>query len=303
MSQTNTRKALGKGLEQLFSSEQINFEKIEQEIVSSTPDNEIVEINLDEIHANPYQPRTFFDENSLRELASSIKEHGVFTPIIVKKDIKGYLLIAGERRTKASRLAGLKTIPAIIRDFDDQAMMEIALIENIQRENLSPIEEAEAYKKYIDKTGLTQEEVANKFGKSRSHITNLLGLLNLPQNVQDEVNQGIISMSHARILSKMENPVEIEQLVNKIKVDKISVHELEDLSRDSKITKKRPKSEVSYRSNKYKVYEEAMREAIGTKVSISSNKITIPFDSDSDLDRIMEILNVEIGEWYGYNIR
>lgn len=296
MNQTSTRKALGKGLEQLFSNEQIDFNQLEQEIVSNTKENEIVLIPLDEIRSNPYQPRTYFDEDSLRELATSIKEHGVFTPIIVKKDIKGYLLIAGERRTKASKLAGLKEIPAIIKDFDDQAMMEIALIENIQRENLSPIEEAEAIKKFMDKTSFTQEEVAKRFGKSRTYITNTLGLLNLPDNIKEEVNQGIISMSHARVLSKMDNPVEIENLVNKIKLDKISVRQLEDYSRNKTINKKHPIYIKDQRPSKYKIYEETMREVIGTRVTIASNKITIPFDTANDLDRIMEILNIEIGE-------
>lgn len=289
-----SRKALGKGLEQLFNSEQLDFNQLEQDIITSTPKNEIVEINLDEIRSNPYQPRTYFDEEALRELASSIKEHGVFTPIIIKKDIKGYLLVAGERRTKAARLAGLKVIPAIIRDFDDQAMMEIALLENIQRENLSPIEEAEAIKKFMDKTGFTQESVASRFGKSRTYITNILGLLNLPDNIKEEVNQGIISMSHARVLSKLDNPEEIENLVNKIKIDKISVRDLEDLTRDDKVIKKRPIQ--LHTGNRYRIYENTMRDVIGSRVCISSNKISIPFETDADLDRIMEILNIEIGE-------
>ena len=139
------RKALGKGLEQLFSNERIDFDNFEKGLVEEAKPNEIVEISLDEIRSNPYQPRKIFDEEALNELAESIKEHGIVQPIIVKKSIKGYELVAGERRTKASRIAGLKTIPAIIKNFNDQEMMEIALIENIQRENLNPIEEAMAY--------------------------------------------------------------------------------------------------------------------------------------------------------------
>ena len=134
-----TRRALGKGLEQLFSSEQVDFDSFEQEIISSTPKNEIVMIPIADIRSNPYQPRIHFDEDALQELAESIKEMGVLEPIIVKKSIKGYELIAGERRTKASKLAGLHTIPAIIKDYNDQEMMEIAILENIQREDLSPI--------------------------------------------------------------------------------------------------------------------------------------------------------------------
>ena len=136
------RKALGKGLEQLFSNEVINFENFEKDIVSSAKKSDILEVKLDEIRSNPYQPRKTFNEESLQEMAESIKEHGIIQPVILKKSIKGYELIAGERRTRAARLAGLETIPAIIRDFNDQEMMEVALLENIQREDLNPIEEA-----------------------------------------------------------------------------------------------------------------------------------------------------------------
>ena len=187
------RKALGRGLEQLFSNERIDFDNFEQDIITNTKTTDITEIKLSEIRSNPYQPRKTFDEKALNELAESIKEHGVVQPVIVKKSIKGYELIAGERRTKASRIAGKETIPAIIRDFNDQEMMEIALIENIQRENLNPIEEAIAFKNILKETGMTQEQIATKFGKSRSYITNLLGLLNLPTKVQDSVAHGEIS--------------------------------------------------------------------------------------------------------------
>ena len=147
----NKRRALGKGLEEQFNNEQIDFDKIEEKIVESTPKDQIVEINLDELRSNPYQPRKNFDEEKLNELALSIKEHGVFQPIIVKKStVRGYEIIAGERRVKASRMAGLTKIPAIVRDFTDSDMMEIALLENLQRENLNSIEEASAYKKLID---------------------------------------------------------------------------------------------------------------------------------------------------------
>ena len=162
------RKALGKGLEQLFSNERIDFDNFEKGLVEEAKPNEIVEISLDEIRSNPYQPRKIFDEEALNELAESIKEHGIVQPIIVKKSIKGYELVAGERRTKASRIAGLKTIPAIIKNFNDQEMMEIALIENIQRENLNPIEEAMAYDNILKSSNMTQDELAKKFGKSRS---------------------------------------------------------------------------------------------------------------------------------------
>lgn len=291
------RKALGKGLEQLFNSEPLNIDALnnyEKEIVSGAKDSDILEIPVDEIRSNPHQPREYFDEESLRELSESIKEHGLIEPIIVKKSIKGYDLVAGERRTKAARLAGLTKIPAIIRDFTDQQMMEIALIENIQREDLSPIEEATAYKNYIDATGLTQEEVANKFGKSRSYITNLLGLLSLPKYVQKEVMNGTISMSHARVLSKIDDVDMILNLAQKVIDDGISVRELETLSKEENVIKKNKIVRVSTLNPRFKIYESVLRDVTGTKVQISKNKISIPFDTDKDLERILEILNIDI---------
>ena len=172
------RKALGRGLEQLFNDEGLNFDTIENSIIEEAKTNDqIVEIDLSELRANPYQPRKNFDEEALNELASSIKEHGVFQPIIVKKSIKGYEIIAGERRFRASKLAGMQTIPAIVKDFSDEEMMQIALLENLQRENLTSIEEAKAYKSIIESMNITQDELAKKVGKSRSHVTNILGLL------------------------------------------------------------------------------------------------------------------------------
>lgn len=293
----NKRKALGKGLEQLFNSEPLNIDTLnnyEKEIVETTSKNDIVEISIKDIRSNPHQPREYFDEEALRELADSIKDHGIIEPIIVKKSIKGYDLVAGERRTKAASIAGLEKIPAIIRDFTDQQMMEIALIENIQREDLSPIEEATAYKNYIDATGLTQEEVANKFGKSRSYITNLLGLLSLPKYVQKEVINGTISMSHARVLSKIDDVDMIINLAQKVIDEGISVRELETLSREENVIKKNKIVRTVVLNPRFKIYETVMRDVVGTKVQISKNKISIPFDSDKDLERILEILNIDI---------
>lgn len=294
MSQTNTRKALGKGLEQLFNSE-MDFNTFEKDIVENTNKSDIVEIDIADIRSNPYQPRTHFDEEALKELAESIKEHGLLEPIIVKKSIKGYELVAGERRTKASKLAGLKTIPAIIKDFNDLQMMELALIENIQREDLSAIEEANAYKKFIDNMGYTQEELANRFNKSRTYITNLLGLLKLPVSVQNMVMDGSISSSHARVLSKMEDENEIIKLAEKIKNESLTVRDIEDISRDTEIPK-RKQIKKEEKDLKLKIYENTLRDVIGTKVKVSKNKVVIPFDSNSDLDRIMEILNINIGD-------
>ena len=165
------RRALGRGLEELFLSEPIAYDKVEEKIITETPKEEIVKVKISELRSNQYHPRKIFDEEALYELSSSIKEHGVFQPIIVKKSIKGYEIIAGERRVKASQLAGLDEIPAIIRDFNDTEMMEIALLENLQRENLNAIEESTAYKKLIETLAITLEELAKRLGKSRSHIT------------------------------------------------------------------------------------------------------------------------------------
>ena len=172
------KKALGKGLEELFSSEVLDFDTFESNIMENTPANDVKEIPVNEIRPNPYQPRKTFNEEALNELAESIKNYGVFQPIIVKKSIKGYDLIAGERRLRASKLAGMETIPAIVKEFSDEEMREISLLENIQRENLTAIELAWAYKGIIDNLDIRQEDLAKKIGKSRSHITNTLGLLN-----------------------------------------------------------------------------------------------------------------------------
>ena len=178
------RKALGRGLEQLFSNESFNIGELEQTIIENTSREDIKLIPLTELRSNPYQPRKVFDDEKLEELSQSIKEYGVIEPIIVKKSIKGYEIVAGERRTLASKKAGLEKIPAIVKDFTDEEMLQIAVLENIQRENLNVIEEAEAYKKMLEKLHITQEELGKKVGKSRSHITNILGLLKLPSKIQ-----------------------------------------------------------------------------------------------------------------------
>ena len=290
----NKRKALGKGLEQLFSNEKIDFDNFENKIVSEAKEGEIVEIPLTEIRSNPYQPRKDFDEEALKEIAESIKEHGVIQPIIVKKSIKGYELIAGERRTRASKMAGKDTIPAIIKDFNDQQMMEIALIENIQREDLNPIEEAEAFHKIIVTYNLTQEEAATKFGKSRSHITNLLGLINLPDKVKEYVKTKKISMGHARVLSKLSDQTQIIDLANKIIEDGLSVRDIEKLTSDPSIPRKNKSVRESSTSREHIILENIMREKIGSKVKINNKKIEIPYDTEADLNRILEILGISI---------
>ena len=294
----NKRRALGKGLEQLFGSENVDIDAFEQNIVdNANNNNEIKQINLSEIRSNPYQPRTYFNEDALNELAESIKIHGVVEPIIVKKSIKGYELVAGERRTKASRIAGLETIPAVVKDFTDQEMMDIAILENIQREDLSPLELAEGFKKYIETTGMSQDEVAKKFGKSRSYITNALGLLNLPTPVKEKINNKEISASHARVLSKFDDENVINELADKVAKEKISVRELELISStDESIPKRKPITRQSIKINKYGVYENALKEKLGLRVSVLDSKIVIPFNTEEDLHRIFELLNIDLDE-------
>ena len=290
----NKRKALGKGLEQLFSGEAFNLEEFEKNVVGNANKDEILMINLNELRSNPYQPRKVFDKELLEGLASSIKEYGILEPIIVKKSIKGYEIVAGERRSIAAKMAGLSEVPAIIRDFNDEEMMSIALLENIQRENLNIIEEALAYKKMIEVMHITQEELSTKVGKSRSHITNILGILKLPSKVQDLVLNNKITMGHARCLSKLEDESEIFSLAQDIVNKNLSVRELEDIINDNNSVKKVPIKKHVQVDERHNVVQSIMREKIGTMVKINNNKIIIPYDSDKDLERILEILNIEI---------
>ena len=288
------RKALGRGLEQLFNDEGLNFDTIENSIIEEAKTNDqIVEIDLSELRANPYQPRKNFDEEALNELASSIKEHGVFQPIIVKKSIKGYEIIAGERRFRASKLAGMQTIPAIVKDFSDEEMMQIALLENLQRENLTSIEEAKAYKSIIESMNITQDELAKKVGKSRSHVTNILGLLKLPASVQDMVLYNKLSMGHARVLSKLDDPKTIEDLAQRVITEDLSVRKLESLVYDNEEKEVKTKKNTN---NEYKYKENFLKEKLGTNVKINNNKISIKFSNVQDLNRILEIMNIDINE-------
>ncbi len=286
------KRALGRGLEQLFNSENLDFNSFEKQIYETTTSDEIIELNVDEIRPNPYQPRKIFNDESLRELAESIKINGVFQPIIVKKSIKGYDLVAGERRLRASKLAGKQTIPAIIRDFSDQQMIEIALLENLQRENLNVIEEALAYKSMIEKLNLTQDELSNKVSKSRSHITNILGLLRLPGEIQKMLVNNQLTMGHARVLSKLENEEKMLEYAKMIVENKLPVRETEvitiDEERKNKI--KKPVKEVN---KDYKYVEDLLRDKLDTKVKVKDKKIEINFTNVADLNRILEILSVK----------
>lgn len=286
-------KALGRGLEQLFASEVLDFDSFESNIMDSVDKDDIIQIKLSDIRSNPYQPRKTFDKDALQELADSIKNYGVFQPVIVKKSIKGYDLVAGERRVRASKLAGLETIPAIVKDFSDDMMREIALLENLQRENLTAIELAWAYKGIIDSLHITQDELAVKLGKSRSGVTNVLGLLRLPSKVQDMILEGKISMGHARELSKLEDREKILELADKIVKENLSVRDIENMSKDDVLKKKNP-IKRSVNNNQYDYVEKELREFFGTKVKIANKKIEINFENSNDLDRILEIMNVKI---------
>lgn len=291
----NKRKALGKGLEQLFSNERIDFDNFEENIIKNSSKNEIIEIPLNEIRSNPYQPRTTFDEEALEELATSIKEHGVVEPVIVKKSIKGYELVAGERRTKAAKIAGLKTIPAIIKNYTDQQMMEVALLENIQREDLNPIEEAMAYQSIINLGNYTQEQFAKKFGKSRSYVTNILGLLNLPSKTKTLVENKKLSMGHARALSKILDEDTINELANQAVDEGLSVRDLEKIITEKSIPKKQVQKRIkTTESIRNSIYERLLQEKFGTKVKIKDKKMEISFTDSGDLERILEEIGIRI---------
>jgi ParB family chromosome partitioning protein len=290
----NRKRALGRGLEELFNTETLDLEGIEKKIYESASSEEIIEIPLEELRPNPYQPRKRFDEEALSELAESIKTYGVFQPIIVKKSIKGYEIIAGERRYRASKLAEKETIPAIIREFTDEQMMEIALLENLQRENLSAIEEAIAYRSMLEKLNLTQDELSRKVGKSRSHVTNILGLLRLPKEIQQMIIKQDITMGHARVISKLESEEEMLKLANQIIEQKLPVREVENLSNNPEMLKK-VKIERKNNNNfsEYKYVEDLLRDKLDTREKISDKKIEINFNNVNDLNRILEILNIK----------
>lgn len=291
------KRALGRGLEQLFNTDNLDMGSVspfEQKIYESVNREEIMELNLDDLRPNPYQPRKVFQDEALTDLANSIREHGVFQPIIVKKSqVKGYEIIAGERRVRASKLAGKTTIPAIIRTFTDSEMMEIALLENLQRENLSAIEEAAAYHSMIEKLHLTQDELSKKVGKSRSHITNMLGLLRLPGDVQTLVNQGKLTMGHARVLSKLENDTQIIEMANRIMNENLPVREVENQTNGEQFEKKVKMNRRRETNTDYRYVEDILKEKLDTKVKIKDKKIEISFANVADLNRILEILNIK----------
>lgn len=286
------KRALGRGLEQLFNSENLDFDNFEKQIYETATNEEIIEVKLTDLRPNPHQPRKIFKEEALQELASSIKKNGVFQPIIVKRSIKGFDIVAGERRFRAAKLAGLETIPAIVREFSEEQMIEIALLENLQRENLSAIEEALAYKNMLEKLHLTQEELSSKVSKSRSHITNMIGLLRLPSEVQRMIANSELSMGHARVLSKLEDNNKIIEYAHKIIDDRLPVRDIEQLTveEEKKNKIKRPIKEIN---SDYKYVEDLLRDKLDTKVKVKDKKVEISFNNVADLNRILEILNVK----------
>ena len=286
------RKALGRGLEQLFNDEGLNFDTIENSIIEEAKTNDqIVEIDLSELRANPYQPRKNFDEEALNELASSIKEHGVFQPIIVKKSIKGYEIIAGERRYKAATIAGLSEVPAIVGTMDDQTSAELALIENIQREDLNPIEKATAIRELLDKYNLTQQKLADKLGISRSGLANTVRILNLQPEVIELVKEGKLTEGHCKALLGIEDPEKQYQAAKYIIENGETVR---DVEKQAKIKKKANSTVKNRYEPIYRDIEDSFRSFFGTKVKIDakqrSGKIIIQYSSNEDLERILGLV-------------
>lgn len=298
------RSALGKGLSALLenANTDITTTKLEGEgkVVGSVSNIEIAKIET-----NPFQPRTQFDEDALNELAGSIKEHGIIQPITVRKlGYDKYQLISGERRFRASQIAGLTSVPAYIRIANDQAMLEMALVENIQRENLDAIEVAISYKRLIDECNLTQEQLSQKVSKQRSTITNYLRLLKLPVEIQLAIRNGDITMGHARALINIDNEDKQLDVYNQIVLNDLSVRDAEDLARGvkkeiatpAKGNKESSKPEKGTLSFEQQQVVEDLRAVFNSKVQISKEangkgKIVIPFKSDNDLKRILDLLD------------
>ncbi len=245
----------------------------------------IIEIPLDKIKPNPYQPRYVFNDDELNDLAMSIKEHGVIQPIIVKEIGDHYVIIAGERRFRASELLNKPTIPAIVRQYEKSKMIELALIENLQRENLSPIEEAKAYSQIMRELDLTQKEVAQRVGKTRSYVTNMLGLLNLPTEVMDLVDSKMISMGHARALSKMLDKNRIKEIAKLIVDKKLSVREVEKLV--SSEDKSKPINKTQ-KKNEFETVENKISKKYNNVSKVSKKSITLSFKTEDELQKFIE---------------
>ena len=274
-------KGLGKGINALFPGEDLDqLEQVEQILVM-------------DIKPNPFQPRKIFDEEALKELSESIKEHGVLQPIIVRKKGSKFEIVVGERRFRASQLANLDVIPAVIRELNDQQMMELAILENLQREDLTAIEEAEAYQNLIEHLNLTQEQLAFRLGKSRPHIANHIRLLSLPQVVREAISDGILSMGHGKALLGLKKKKSIPLIMQKTIKENLNVRQLEALVQ--RLNENVPRETKKFQKDIFtKEKESELREIFGTPVSIIKNKdkgkIEIEFYSDDDLERILQLL-------------
>lgn len=288
MAKKDSGTRLGKGLSAIFG-EDVNdvLEDIQQGKLEIHKDSKF-EVAVNEVRPNPYQPRKNFDDDKIHELADSIKLHGVFTPILVKKAVKGYELITGERRLRASKIAGLKTIPAILMEFDDQQMMEIALLENIQREDLNAIEEAQGYEKLIKKLGYTQEELAKRIGKSREHVTNMIRLLKLPKIVQEYVIYKELSMGHVRALLGLKDAAQIEEVAKRAIQQHLSVRAVETLVKN--MNEPKPEVEKKARDINLDHVQDRLQSRFQTKVRIDEKQITIKYSGNDDLNRLLEML-------------
>lgn len=297
------KKALGRGLSALLSDNSTD-EKLEVDITSPAPapnpTGGMTEIPVEEIEVNPFQPRTHFDQAALQELADSIKVHGIIQPITVRRlSANQYQLISGERRFQASKLAGLKTIPAYIRSADDQQMLEMALIENIQRENLNAIEIALSYQRLISECNLKQEELGERVGKNRATVTNYLRLLKLPPDIQIAVRDNRLSMGHARAIINVENPEQQLFIFKKALNEELSVRKVEELVRElsaKKVDDKGKTSSGSPASKEVAQLQSRLSSHFGTRVVVKSDgqrgEIRIPFFSVEDLNRVLDILKV-----------
>ena len=286
---TKKHGGLGRGIEALFEDEP----QIEDN------EEEIQDLNLSDIRPNPYQPRKNFDDKSLKELADSIKENGVFQPIIVRQSVKGYEIIAGERRFRASKLAKKTTIPAIVRDFSESQMMEVAVLENLQREDLTPLEEAQAYEMLQKNLGLTQEEVSKRMGKSRPYIANYLRLLTLPNKTKHLLQHGELSMGQARTLLGLKNKDKIDEVAKQVVKEGMPVRKVEALV--ASLNAKKPRKKTVHKSPFIRATEHQLADKLGSTVNISENKkgnghLSISFSSTAELNRILDVLGVDLDE-------
>lgn len=278
---------LGRGLDSLFGQQ--NVTDILEDIENGKDQRSQLMIPVSEIRPNPYQPRKIFNKEALEELSLSIQQHGVFTPVLVKKSISGYELITGERRWRASKMANLEEIPAIVVDFDDQQMMEVALLENVQREDLNVIEEAKAYEQLIQRLNYTQEQLAHRIGKSREHITNTLRLLRLPEEVQEKVTSKQLSMGHARALLGLKDEELMKKIAKQTIQQGLSVRKVEQLVKAQSRKKEEPKQEESVF---VKDAKRKLEEYFQTSVHIGTHNISIHYENEEDLNRILELLNL-----------